>query len=115
MSANCGTSAKHTVEVAGNNKLQARLPTAHFEKLLEELCPNHAYAVKHKLRDYSLMKSFMATRSLPRGTEVIEAPIEDHTMPFPGEDVVMTVFERSSPLEKHRALDPSKGAPSHGN
>jgi hypothetical protein len=74
---------------------------------------NHAYAIKHKLRDCSLMKSFMAIGSLPRGIEVAEAPIKDNTTPFPREDVVMTVFGRSSPLEKHRTLDPSRGAPSH--
>jgi hypothetical protein len=54
------------------------------------------------------MKSFMATGSLPRGTEVIEAPNEDGAMPFPREDAVMMVFKRSSPPEKHRALGPSK-------
>jgi hypothetical protein len=60
------------------------------------------------------MKSFMSTGSLPRGTEVVEAPIEDDVVPFPGEDAVMMVFGRSSPIEKHCVLDPSKGAPSHG-
>jgi hypothetical protein len=61
------------------------------------------------------MKSFMATGSLPRGTEVIEAPIEDDATPFPRDDAVMMVFRRSSPSEKHRVLDPSKGAPSRGD
>jgi hypothetical protein len=51
-------------------------------------------------------------RSLPWGTEVIEAPIEDDAAPFLGEDVVMMIFRRSSPPERHRALDQSKGAPS---
>jgi hypothetical protein len=87
----------------------------HLEKLLEESCPNHACAIKQKLRDYSLMKSFMATRYLPRSMEVIDAPIEDDEAPFLGGDVVMTVFRRSSPPKKHRALNPRKGAPSHGN
>jgi hypothetical protein len=86
----------------------------HFEKLLEESCLNHAYAAKHKLQDCSLMKSFMATGSLPQGTEVIDAPIKDDVVPFPGEDAVMSIFRRSSPPEKHRALDPSKGSPSRG-
>jgi hypothetical protein len=61
------------------------------------------------------MKSFMATGSLPWGMEVIEAHIEDDAVPFPGEDAVMMVFRRSLKPEKHRALDPSKGAPSHAN
>jgi hypothetical protein len=61
------------------------------------------------------MKSFMAMGSLPRGTEVIEAPIEDDVAPVPGEDAVMMVFGRSSPLEKHCVLDPSRGAPSRSD
>jgi hypothetical protein len=94
---------------------QARMPTDDFEKLLKESCPNHAYAIKHNLQDYSLMMSFMATGSLPQGTEVIEAPIEDDMVPFPGEDAVMTVFGWSSSPEKHRVLDPSKGTPTRGD
>jgi hypothetical protein len=96
-----GTSMEHVTEVMGNSKHQARLPTYHFEKLLEESCPNHAYFIKHKLRDYNLMKSFMAIGSLPRGTEVVEAPIEDDVTPFPREDPVMMVFRRSAPPKKH--------------
>ena len=32
----------------------------HFEKLLEGLCPNHAFHVKHLLKDYSLMRRFLS-------------------------------------------------------
>jgi hypothetical protein len=42
----------------------------HFEKLLEEICSNHAYPIKHKLRDYNMMKNFIASGSLARGMEV---------------------------------------------
>jgi hypothetical protein len=59
------------------------------------------------------MKSFMAPGSIPWGTEVVEASIEDDAAPFPREDVVMMVFRWSSPPEKHRMLNPSKGAASH--
>jgi hypothetical protein len=41
------------------SKRQARAPTYHFEKLLEETCPNHAYPIKHKLMDCSMMKTIM--------------------------------------------------------
>jgi hypothetical protein len=54
------------------------------------------------------MKSFMATESLPWGTEVIEAPIRDDAAPFPREDAVMKVFGRSLLTEKHHTLDPTK-------
>jgi hypothetical protein len=46
----------------------------HFKKLLEETCPNHAYPIKHKLRDCGMMKNFMASGSLARGMEVDKAP-----------------------------------------
>jgi hypothetical protein len=42
------------------------------------------------------MKSFMATGSLPRGTEVVEARIEDDATPFSREDAIIMVFGRSS-------------------
>jgi hypothetical protein len=66
----------------------------HFERLFEEVCPNHAYAIKHKLRDCSLMKNFMAKWSLSWGMEVDEAPIKDDATPFLGEGTVMTIFGR---------------------
>jgi hypothetical protein len=74
------------------------LPTDHFEKLLEETCPNHAYPVKHKLRDCGMMKNFMTSRSLTRGMEVDEVPDEGDATTFPGEDVVMMIYDgRTSP------------------
>ena len=35
----------------------------HFKKLLEGLCPNHAFPVKHLLKDYSLMRRFLSRGS----------------------------------------------------
>ena len=32
----------------------------HFEKLLEGLCPNHAFPVKHLYKDCSLMRQFLS-------------------------------------------------------
>jgi hypothetical protein len=74
-----------------------------FEKLLEEMCPNHAYAVC----DYNLMTSSMTIGSLSRGMEVSEAPIEGDAAPYPREDAVMTIFGRHPSLKKHHGLDPS--------
>jgi hypothetical protein len=56
--------AERGAEDAGSDKHQVLLPTYHFERLLEETCPNHTYPIKHKLRDCGRMKSFMTTRSL---------------------------------------------------
>jgi hypothetical protein len=79
------------------------------------MCLNHAYSIKHKLQDYSLIKSFMTTESLSWGMEVDEAPIEGDVAPFPREDVVMMIFGRHPSPKKHHGFDPSTGSPSHSN
>jgi NAD-dependent dihydropyrimidine dehydrogenase PreA subunit len=79
--------------ITGSGKRQARPPTDHFEKLLEEICPNHSYPIKHKLRDCDMMKNFMASGSLAQVMEVNEIPDEGDTTPFPGQDAVMTIYD----------------------
>jgi hypothetical protein len=54
----------HLTASACSGKRQAQPPTDHFEKLLEETCSNHAYPIKHKLKDYVMIKNFMASESL---------------------------------------------------
>jgi hypothetical protein len=71
-----------------NDKHQARPPTDHLKRLLEEACPNHAYSIRDKLKN----KSFMISGSLTRGTELEEDPGGSDTMPFPREDAIMTVY-----------------------
>jgi hypothetical protein len=44
-----GPSVVHATEVAGSGKRQTRPPMDHFERLLEEACLNHTYAIKDKL------------------------------------------------------------------
>jgi hypothetical protein len=101
------SSTEHTAEVVDDSKLYLQLAKDHFKKLLEETCLNHANAVKHKLRDCSLMKSFMTTGSLSWGMEIDKAPAEGDAAPFPREDVIMTIFRRHPSLEKRRRFDPS--------
>jgi hypothetical protein len=110
-----GSSAEHATKSVSNIKRQVQPPKDHFEKPLAETCLNHAYTIKYKLRDCSLMKSFMTTGSLSRGMEVDEGPIEGDAMPFLREDVVMMIFGRHPSLEKRRGLDPSTQTPSHSN
>jgi hypothetical protein len=55
-----GSDVVRIVIATGSGKCQARPPTDHFENLLEEGCPNHAYPIKNKLRDCDMMKNFMA-------------------------------------------------------
>jgi hypothetical protein len=85
---------ERAIEAVGSSKHQARLSMDQFKMLLEETCPNHAYPIKHKLKDYGLMKSFMTTRSLSRGMEVDEAPIEGNAAPFPREDAITMIDGR---------------------
>jgi hypothetical protein len=51
------------------------------------------YPIKHKLRDCSMMKNFMVSRSLPRAMELDEVPNEDNVISFPGEDTVMMIYD----------------------
>jgi hypothetical protein len=53
-----------TMAATGSGKCQAQPPTDHFEKLMEETCLNHTYPVKHKLRDYDMIKNLMTSGSV---------------------------------------------------
>jgi hypothetical protein len=75
-----------------SDKHQARPPTDHFKKLLEDAYPNHAYPIRHKLQDCDMMKSPMISRSPTRGAELDEDPGGSNTVPFPGENTVITVY-----------------------
>ena len=47
-----------TADRKGGQKPTEGTPN-HFEKLLEGPCPNHAFPVKHLLKDCSLMRRFL--------------------------------------------------------
>jgi hypothetical protein len=47
-------------------KHQVRQPSEHFEKLLEAAYPNHAYPIKHKLKECTIMKNFMTLVALSK-------------------------------------------------
>jgi hypothetical protein len=81
-----------------SGKRQAWPPTGRFERLLKEACPNHVYPIKHKLRDYDMIKNFMISGSLTQGMELDEVPGRSDSMPFPREDVVITVYDGCPPL-----------------
>jgi hypothetical protein len=97
----------------GSGKHQAWLPTDHFEKPLEETCPNHLYPVKHKLKNCNMMKNIMAPGSLAQGMEVNEVPDEGNTTPFLGEDVVMTIYDGRPSPRMHHVCNPSIGTLGH--
>jgi hypothetical protein len=87
-----GSDVGRVATVEHSNKRQERPPTYHFKRLLEESYPHHAYPVRHKLKDYDMMKSFMISRSLTRGTKLDEDSGESNTMSFSGEDAIMTIY-----------------------
>jgi hypothetical protein len=105
--------ALRTTVAVGSSKRQAPPPMGHFKKLLEETCLNHAFPIKHKLRDCGLMKSCMTSGSLPRSMEVEEDPDEGDTMPFPREDAIMMIYGGCPSLGVRHASDPSLGTPAH--
>jgi hypothetical protein len=67
-------------------------PIDHFERLLEEACPNYAYLIKHKLKDYGMMKNFITSGSLTRDKEPEEDMGKSDSTPFNEEDAVMMVY-----------------------
>jgi hypothetical protein len=108
-----GSDAERIVTTAHSVEHQARPPTDHFRRLLEGACPNHAYPIRHKLKDCDMMKSFMIFGSFTRGMELNEDLCRSDTMPFPGEDTVMTVYGGHFPLERCRVSKLSHGPPTH--
>jgi hypothetical protein len=97
-----GSGKGPVMTVVHNDKHQARSPTNHFKRLLEEACPKHAYHIRHKLKDYDMMKSFMISGSPTQGTELDEDPSGSETMPFPDENEVMMVYDGCPPPGRRR-------------
>jgi hypothetical protein len=54
-----GFAVRCTTTSAHNKKHQARPPMNHFKRLLMEACPNHAYPIRHNIKDCDMMRSFM--------------------------------------------------------
>jgi hypothetical protein len=109
-----GSNVEHAMVVTGSSKRQARPPTDHFKKFLEETCLNHACLIKHMLRDCSMMKSCITSGSLPRSMEVDEVPDKGDAMPFPEEDAIMAIYDGCPSPERRRMSDPSLGTPRLG-
>jgi hypothetical protein len=81
------------IATAGSSvKCQALPPIDHFERLLEEACPNHAYLIKDKLKDYGTMKNFMTSGSHTQDKELDEDLGESDSTPFNEENAVMMVY-----------------------
>jgi hypothetical protein len=90
-----------------------RPPTDHVKKLLKEVCPNHAYPIRYKLKDYGMMRSFMTSGYFTWGMELNEGSDGSDTMPFPEENAVMTVYKGRPPSRRCRVSNLSPMAPTH--
>jgi hypothetical protein len=78
--------------------------TINHVKLLEVTCPNHAYPVRNKLKECTMMKNFMASRALSMGKKPEGEPGGKAVTPFPGEEVVMSIYGGPVPHESRRKL-----------
>jgi hypothetical protein len=83
---------KEYVAVVHDVKHQVRPPTNHFKRLLKVACLNHAYPIKHMLKDCGIIKNFMTSWSLTGSKEPKGEPGEKDVTPFRGEDAVMKVY-----------------------
>jgi hypothetical protein len=106
-----GSGVRHILTAACIDKRQARLPTDHFKRLLKEASPNHAYPVRHKLKDRDMMRSSMTTGSLTWGVEFDKNSNGSDTTLFPKEDAVMTVYGGRPPSRRRRMSNLSPRAP----
>jgi hypothetical protein len=71
------------------------------------------YPIKHKLKDYDMIKNFMISGSLTRGMEHDEDSGGSDVMPFPGENAVMVVYDGCPPPERRRMSNLSPGTLTH--
>jgi hypothetical protein len=74
-------------------KRQARLPKNLFAKLLEETSPYHSYPVRHKPRDYTMMRNFMALGAFSKGRKIRGDRGGKGVAPICREAEVMTIFD----------------------
>jgi enamine deaminase RidA (YjgF/YER057c/UK114 family) len=88
-----GSNEEYVSAIEHDLKNQARQPKEHFKKLLEAARSNHTYPVKHNLKDYTMMKNFMTSRAISKGNKPEGDPSGKGTASFPGEAVVMTIYD----------------------
>jgi hypothetical protein len=73
-------------------KRQTRSHKDHFKKLPQVVCPRHPYPIKHKLKDYTMLKKFMTSGAPPKGGKLEGGVGGKSVATIPGEAQVMTIF-----------------------
>jgi hypothetical protein len=75
-----------------NLKRQTWPPKDHFEKLLKATYLHDPYHVKHELKDCTMIKKFITSGTLSRGSKPGGDQGGNRVAPIPEEAEVMTVF-----------------------
>jgi hypothetical protein len=75
-----------------------------LEKLLEASCPNHAYPIKHKLKECTMLRYFMTSGALSKGKKPKGGPGGHVATTFLGEEVVMSIYGGPVPHESRCKL-----------
>jgi hypothetical protein len=87
-----GSDEGYVIAIERNPKCRARQPKDHFKNLLEAAYPNHTYPIKHKIKEYAMMKNFMTSGVLTRGKKPEGDPGGKGTTPFPKEEAVIMIY-----------------------
>jgi hypothetical protein len=95
---------EHVTAVECNFKCHAWQLADHFKKLLEATCPNHAYPIRHKHKECSMMKNYMTTVALAKSKKPKGDPVGKTATPFLGEEKVMSIYEGPVPHDSWRKL-----------
>jgi hypothetical protein len=67
-------------------------------------CPNHAYHIKHNLKECSMIKNYMITEALTKGKKPKGDQAGKAIVTFPREEAVMSIYDRSVPHESRCKL-----------
>jgi hypothetical protein len=78
-------------------KGEAREAIDHFKKLLKAIFPNHAYPIRHKLWECTMMKNYMTTWAFTRGKKPEGDSTGKAAAPFIKEKVVMSIYSGPTP------------------
>jgi hypothetical protein len=91
------TMTNDNISEAGNSGMRCTPTAAHndhdnFKRLHEEACPNHAYPIRHKLKDCGMKRSLMASGSITCSVELDEGLNGSVMTLFSEENVIMMVY-----------------------
>jgi hypothetical protein len=87
-----GSSMGCNLMAAPSDKHPMRPPRDHIKRLHVVACPNHVFPVRHKLKDYGMMRCFKTLGTLTWGAKLEKGPNGSDMMAFHEENTIMTVY-----------------------